>query len=107
MKGTPLRPYIAAVVLAAVLRTCAVQAQDAAPVYTIQVDGLACPFCAYGIEKQLGAIEGVESIEIDIRSGSVKVTVQAGAILEEERARRAVEAAGFTMGGFEAPGTRE
>ena len=31
-------------------------------VYSLQVNGLACPFCAYGVEKKLSSIEGVEDI---------------------------------------------
>lgn len=70
--------------------------------YKLQVDGLACPFCAYGIEKKLSAIEGVEMLDIDIESGSVMVTMADGATLEETAARRAVEAAGFSLRDFEA-----
>ena len=29
--------------------------------YSLEVDGLACPFCAYGIEKKLSAIDGALS----------------------------------------------
>ena len=32
--------------------------------YRLTVDGLACPFCAYGIEKKLGAVNGVEKLDI-------------------------------------------
>ena len=65
--------------------------------YTLGVDGLACPFCAYGIEKQLSAIEGVESIETDIKSGQIVVTLVEGKSLREEVARKAVKDAGFTL----------
>jgi len=69
--------------------------------YTAQVDGLACPFCAYGIEKQLMRIKGVESVETDIKSGLVIIIMQPGAALHEADANRAVEAAGFTMRNFQ------
>ncbi len=69
-------------------------------VYEVEVDGLACPFCAYGIEKQLGKIDGVDSVETDIKSGLVVITMEPGATLEEDDARRAVEKAGFTMKSF-------
>lgn len=69
-------------------------------VYTLQADGLACPFCAYGIEKQLNRIDGVESVETDVKSGTVIVTMKPGATLDEADAKRAVEAAGFTMRDF-------
>lgn len=81
------------------------QAQDTDRVYRIQADGLACPFCAYGIEKQLSAVEGVESVETDIKSGSVMVTMKTGAALDEATAAEAVERAGFTMRGFKQDGT--
>ena len=43
--------------------------------YQLRVDGLACPFCAYGIEKELTRTDGVEGIDIDIKAGIVTVTM--------------------------------
>ena len=68
--------------------------------YALGVDGLACPFCAYGIEKKLSAIEGVEAIETDIKSGQVIVTLSDQKTLSEEAARKAVEDAGFSLRSF-------
>ena len=75
-------------------------AAAAQAIYTLQADGLACPFCAYGIEKQLTRIDGVESVETDVKSGTVVITMKPGATLDEADANRAVEAAGFTMREF-------
>lgn len=75
-------------------------AADGPAVYTLQADGLACPFCAYGIEKQLNRIDGVESVETDVKSGTVVITMKPGATLDEADAKRAVEAAGFSMREF-------
>ncbi len=69
--------------------------------YQLQVDGLACPFCAYGIEKELKRTDGVERIDIDINAGTVTVTMAAAATMTEAQAARIVEDAGFTLGGFE------
>ena len=69
--------------------------------YQLRVDGLACPFCAYGIEKELKRTDGVESIRIDINAGTVTVTMAEGATMTEAQASRIVEDAGFTLGGFE------
>ncbi|MDQ3269572.1 MAG: heavy-metal-associated domain-containing protein [Pseudomonadota bacterium] len=38
--------------------------------YRLRVDGLACPFCAYGIEKQLSKLDGVARVETDIGDAS-------------------------------------
>lgn len=69
-------------------------------IYTIQVDGLGCPFCAYGIEKQLSAINGVDSVVVDISNGLVNVTMQQDILLNKEQAQQAVTDAGFTLRSF-------
>lgn len=73
----------------------------AAQAYKLRVDGLACPFCAYGVEKQLKAVRGVEKVDVDIKTGNVIVTVVEGAVLDEATAKKAVTDAGFTLRGFE------
>lgn len=65
--------------------------------YQLQVDGLACPFCAYGIEKKLHAIKGVEDVQTDLKSGSVFIRMGGDATLDEATAKQAVEAAGFRL----------
>lgn len=75
-------------------------AQDKSTTYTFQADGLACPFCAYSIEKQVMKIRGVGRIDIDILQGTVSVTMADGATLDEDAARTAVEASGFSFRGF-------
>lgn len=70
----------------------------AAPVsYQLRVDGLACPFCAYGIEKKLGALEGVERVESHIKDGVVIVIMKEGFTLDEATAKKAVKEAGFSL----------
>ena len=95
-----MRTLLAALVIAfAIPAGLAVAGEKAT--YAIGVDGLACPFCAYGIEKQLGRIAGVETVLTDIESGTVAVTMEEGATLEEAAATNAVEDAGFTLRSFE------
>ncbi len=73
----------------------------APPAYKLRVDGLACPFCAYGIEKQLSKLEGVARIDVDIAKGAVTVKLNEGATLDEAAAKAAVKRAGFTLRAFE------
>ena len=68
--------------------------------YQLRVDGLACPFCAYGIEKELKRTDGVAGIAIDINAGTVTVTMAEGATLTEAKADRIVKDAGFTLSSF-------
>ena len=63
---------------------------------TVTVDGLACPFCAYGIEKKTKRLNGVKEIEIHLNTGIVilKCTEDKSPALAD--VRTAVKDAGFT-----------
>lgn len=78
-------------------------AQGAA-IYNLQVEGLSCPFCAYGVEKKLKGVKGVQAVAVDLASGRVIVTMADGANLDEASARQAVKDAGFTLRAFEPAG---
>ena len=89
-------------VLALTLLTATAALADS-HVYKLYVDGLACPFCAYGVEKKVGGLDGVEKVVIEIEDGLVAVTLADGATLDEATAKQAVDEAGFTLREFEAP----
>ncbi|NOY66684.1 MAG: heavy-metal-associated domain-containing protein [Gammaproteobacteria bacterium] len=71
-------------------------AQAAGTQYEMRVDGLACPFCAYGIEKKLKAIEGTSNISVDLNKGLVKVEITEGKSLTEDRMKKLFNDSGFT-----------
>jgi len=62
----------------------------------IQVDGLSCPFCAYGLEKNLKKVDGIESVEIDMKTGKATLTIKSDMQVDDEALRQAVKKAGFT-----------
>ncbi len=95
------RIFVGLAVVGLALWVASASAQMATQTYRLHVDGLACPFCAYGIEKQLSRIDGVETIDIDIGAGAITLAVTDGKTLDESTARRAVEAAGFSLRDFE------
>ena len=95
------RIFVDLAVVGLALWIASASAQMATQTYRLHVDGLACPFCAYGIEKQLSRIDGVETIDIDIGAGAITLGVADGKTLDEPAARRAVEAAGFSLRDFE------
>ena len=65
--------------------------------YDLRVDGLACPFCAYGIEKKFTRTEGVESVDIDMQKGLVIVKTAEGKTFKEDDLKTIIDDAGFTM----------
>ncbi len=64
--------------------------------YEMRVDGLACPFCAYGVEKKLKKIEGTSDISVDLDKGLVSVNMAEGKELTEEQMKKLFQDAGFT-----------
>ncbi len=77
-----------------------VTASAAKKQYQLLVDGLACPFCAYGIEKKLTQTKGLENIDIDINAGTVTVTMAKGVSMSKAQASRIVKDSGFTLRAF-------
>ncbi len=65
--------------------------------YVIGVDGLTCPFCAYGLEKKLKNVKGVESVSIDLEKDEAIVLIKDGTVVQEEAIRKAVKKAGFSV----------
>lgn len=88
--------------LSALMFSIAVLAADNQ--YVLGVDGLACPFCAYGIEKRLSKVDGVTDVQVDVGESLVRVTLQEGKTLTEEQARQAVDEAGFTLRSYSESG---
>jgi len=63
---------------------------------TIRVDGLACPFCAYGLEKKLKKLKGMENLKISINEGKVTLNIKDGVSISKEDIAKVVEESGFT-----------
>lgn len=69
----------------------------AAPARTVvvEIEGLACPFCVYGLERQFNRLQGVERAEVDLGEGKAELTLKPGATVTETAIREAVRKAGF------------
>ncbi len=68
--------------------------------FTLRVDGLACPFCAYGVEKKLLKVPGVTGIDVLINEGKIILKFSEGANLDVAALNAAVDKAGFTLRGL-------
>lgn len=64
--------------------------------FEIRADGLACPYCAYGIEKKFMAIDGVKSIDVDLKKGLVKVNGVVSLSFNEQQLKTLFNDSGFT-----------
>lgn len=70
-------------------------------IYHVHVNGLACPFCAYGLEKSFSRIDGVDSVSVNLKAGLIEISVKNDATLDETIVRERVEDAGFSLEGIE------
>ncbi len=94
------RPLLLAVLFASLVVMSGINAALAGSTHKLKVDGLACPYCSYGIEKHLSGLAGVKSVRVSVGSGTVTVIMKDGATLSRAAAARAVANAGFTMRSF-------
>jgi len=73
-----------------------IQAQKERDKFTVQVDGLGCPFCAYGLEKKFKELKGIKNVKIEIDTGMFSFTYPAAKKLSIDRVKKQVMAAGYT-----------
>lgn len=74
----------------------AMQAQKSMDAFEIQVDGLGCPFCAYGLEKKFKEFKGIKKVVIDIETGDFAFLYPAEKALSMKAVITQVEKAGYT-----------
>jgi copper chaperone len=63
--------------------------------FTYQVSGMHCGHCAQAVTEEIGAIRGVQGVDVDVASG--RVTVQSDAPLSADDVRAAVTEAGYEL----------
>ncbi len=64
----------------------------------IEVKGLSCPFCAYGLEKRLRELPAVQSVDILLKEGVAILKFPKKQQPSEQALRTAIEKAGFESG---------
>ena len=61
---------------------------------TYTVAGMTCAHCVGSVSSEVGALDGVESVSVDLASGRVTVT---GSGYSDEQIRAAVDEAGYQL----------
>lgn len=68
---------------------------------TFTVVGMTCEHCVRAVREEVGRLQGVEAVDIDLPSG--RVTVTSSAPLADADVRAAVDEAGYTVADGEPP----
>ena len=66
----------------------------------LEVDGLSCPFCVIGLNKNLKKRAGLEDIEVHLKEGVTEAKLPAGQGIDVGKVRRGIQEAGFTLRGI-------
>jgi copper chaperone len=62
---------------------------------THDVAGMTCDHCARAVRTEVGALDGVTDVDVDLDSGAVRITAQQP--VPTTALRDAVEEAGYTL----------
>ncbi len=62
---------------------------------SFDVDGMSCQHCVANVKKHVEAVDGVDSVEVELNPG--KVTVEGSA--DAEAVKAAITSAGYTVKG--------
>ena len=64
--------------------------------FTVQVDGLGCAFCAYGLEKKINELKGIKNLKIELETGMLNFDFPASKALTIKQVKEQVTLAGYT-----------
>jgi len=64
----------------------------------MQVDGMTCPFCVYGIEKKLEAVGEVRDVSSNLKTGIGDINLNKNGQIDIGRLNKAIHESGFTPG---------
>jgi copper chaperone CopZ len=63
-----------------------------------EIKGMACPYCAFGMEKKLKEISGVNNVEIELEEGLAYISTLKEQKPSKESIQDIILNAGFTVG---------
>ncbi len=67
----------------------------------IEVDGMACAYCAFGMEKEFKKVSGVDHVAIQLEEGMAYISTPKSQKPEKESLSLIIQNAGFTPGTIE------
>jgi copper chaperone CopZ len=102
MQSNFRKPYSGGAVLGALLAVASIVwiAPDTCAEFTsvkVNVDGLACLLCAYGLDKKLAQVKGVTGAKTDLKNGTVNLSIAKGGDVDVRSLDKAVREAGFSL----------
>ena len=63
----------------------------------VEIEGMTCPFCNYGVEKVLDKVKGVKEVKVDLSKGIAILNARPNQSIQLEEIYPAIKKAGFTI----------
>ena len=76
-------------------------------VVEIDLSGLTCSFCVYGLKKNLEKHDDVEKADISLKQNKTRIHLKPGATVNEEELKEIIKDAGFSSGNSQHYGKSE
>ncbi len=87
---------ISALLFITLISPSELSAQNNRDQITVQVDGLGCPFCAYGLEKKFKEFKGIKDVKIEMETGIFTFSYPTEKAITLDMIEKQVDKAGYT-----------
>ena len=81
----------------------AVPASETGETVVAKVNGMVCDFCAQAVTKVFGREDAVESVDVDLDNGQIKVAMKPGKTLDDAKIESLVRKSGYALVAVERP----
>jgi copper ion binding protein len=90
-----MRALVPTMLLCAALSVIACRSEPKVMRVEIAVSGMSCDSCVQGITHEVGRLEGVQSVEVDLENGKA-VVLYAEGVVEPAALEQTIEGLGYT-----------
>ena len=66
----------------------------------MEVQGMTCPFCVYGLKKKLEKLPDIKQADVSLKENKVRLTLEPGVKLNEGLYQETIKNSGFTSDGL-------
>lgn len=63
---------------------------------SFKIDGMSCQHCKAAVTEALEALAGVQSVQVDLETGTAEITYEEGSVTTEQ-VQAAIEEAGYEL----------
>ena len=80
-----------------------IQTAETGETVVAKVNGMVCDFCAQAVTKVFGREDAVESVDVDLDNGEIKVAMKPGKTLDDAKIESLVRKSGYALVAVERP----